>query len=97
MAKRWSQEEIDFLTKNYANMDLSELAEKLGRSTTAVRSKAQRMSLSRKATNAIPVRGGMSKETSFPVFMNNNMDIPSQRLSPFRELRYEFKMTNEPL
>ena len=86
MAKRWSQEEIDFLTKNYANMDLSELAEKLGRSTTAVRSKAQRMSLSRKATNAIPVRGGMSKETSFPVFMNNNMDIPSQRLSPFVEM-----------
>ena len=86
MAKRWSQEEIDFLTKNYANMDLSELAEKLGRSTTAVRSKAQRMNLSRKATNAILVRGGASNQTSFPVFMNNNMDIPSQRLSPFVEM-----------
>ena len=41
--KRYTQEELDFIKRNYNKMKVSEIADKLGRSEKAVRNKIERL------------------------------------------------------
>jgi len=43
--KPWSQEEVDFLVKNAGKMPLSQLAESLGRTKEAVRTRAKKLGI----------------------------------------------------
>ena len=45
MSKDWSKEEIDYLREHYSRHTVNEVANHLGRSSNAVRIKAQRMEI----------------------------------------------------
>lgn len=47
----WSQEEIDFLEKNFCKMSSEDIARRLGRTIASIRGKMQRMSLFRAGRN----------------------------------------------
>ena len=47
MTKKWSEDEIQFIKDNYETLTDAEIAEKLGRTETAVATKRKRMSLQR--------------------------------------------------
>ncbi|MFD1777971.1 hypothetical protein ACFSFW_04765 [Fredinandcohnia salidurans] len=50
MVKTWSKLEIDYLLENYTKLDLSQISEKLGRTTRAVEGKANKLGLRKTKT-----------------------------------------------
>ena len=61
--KQWTQEECDYIIDNYTDMSDEEIADKLGRTMRAVRTKRQRLGLFRYfAENTEPIKGEIWRE-----------------------------------
>lgn len=70
MSKLWKQEDIIYLTENYAKLGIKEISKKLGRTSAAIRKKLSRMGLTenseapkKEKTKSKKVKSQPKKET----------------------------------